>query len=153
MAGVEDAFRERFRVGWGDLDGNNHMANRAFLDRVADVRFRFFAMHGFPGARFAAERVGPAIVRDELVYHRELRLSDEYSVDLKALGLSEDGSRFRIENVFRNSSEEVIARVVSEGVWFDLEKRRPRTPPPDLDAVQRRMPRAENYEVLPARRT
>ena len=48
---------QRFVVGWGDLDGNNHMGNTAILDRAADTRFLYFAFHGFPGQRFAAEKM------------------------------------------------------------------------------------------------
>ncbi len=145
-------FVERFRVGWGDLDGNNHMANRAYLDHAADVRILLFARHGFPGARLATERIGPVIVRDELSYRRELRLSEEFTVDLQAMGLSEDGSRYLLQNTFLNGEGELAARVASEGVWFDLERRRPRPPPPDLDAIQRAMPRTEAFRILSARR-
>jgi acyl-CoA thioester hydrolase len=76
----------RFVVGWGDLDGNNHMGNTAILDLAGDTRFLYFAHHGFPGHRFAEERIGPVIVRDELVYRKELRLLDEFTVDLKIIG-------------------------------------------------------------------
>ena len=143
--------RVRFRVGWGDIDGNAHMANTAFLDHAADARFLFFAEHGFTGERFATERVGPVIVRDELTYRRELRLGEEFSVDVKMAGLSRDGSRFRIENTFRTGAHVLVATVRSDGVWFDLERRRPRVPPPDLDAIQRAIPRSDGYAELPNR--
>jgi acyl-CoA thioester hydrolase len=141
----------RFVVGWGDLDANQHLANRAILDRAADTRLSYFAAHGFPATRFATERIGPVIVRDELVYRKELRLLEAFTVDVRLLGLSSDGTRFELENTFRNASGEVTALVTSEGVWFDLDARRPRPPPADLDAVQRAMPRAASYRELPAR--
>jgi acyl-CoA thioester hydrolase len=142
---------QRFAVGWGDLDGNNHMGNTAILDRAADTRFQYFALNGFPGERFAAERIGPVILRDELVYRKELRLLDQFTVDHKVVGLSSDGVRFAIENTFRDVHDEVTAIVTSEGLWFDLDERKPRSPPPELDAVQRRMPRAEQFRELPSR--
>ena len=145
-------YEQRFRVGWGDVDGNAHMGNRAFLDRAADTRVMFFAAHGFPAARFATERVGPVITRDELVYRKELLLMDEFTVDLEYLGLSSDGLRFEVSNTFRNTANEVAAIVKSEGVWFDLDRRRPRAPPADLDAVQRQVPRSPHFKELPQRR-
>jgi acyl-CoA thioester hydrolase len=151
MTDGTDHFQRGFRVGWGDIDGNGHMANTAFLDRAADTRVLFFAERGFPAARFLTERVGPVIVRDELVYRRELRLLDEFTVDLEALGVSSDGSRFEISNTFRASTAEVAAVITSEGVWFDLDQRRPRMPPPDLDAVQRQMPRSERFREISPR--
>jgi acyl-CoA thioester hydrolase len=151
MAESIDRFRQSFRVGWGDLDGNHHMANRAFLDRAADTRVLFFAHHGFSVSRFAAERIGPVILRDELVYRKELRLLDEFTVDLEAFGLSSDGTRFDLGNTFRIGEDVVAAVVRSEGLWFDLDKRRPRAPPPELDAVERKMPRGEGFRELPLR--
>jgi acyl-CoA thioester hydrolase len=146
-----DRFRQSFRVGWGDLDGNHHMANRAFLDRAADTRVLFFAQHGFSVSRFASERIGPVILRDELVYRKELRLLDEFTVDLEVFGLSPDGTRFELGNTFRTLEDVVAAVVRSEGLWFDLDKRRPRAPPPELDAVEREMPRGEGFKELPLR--
>jgi len=144
-------FVQQFRVGWGDIDGNGHMANTAFLDRAADTRVMFFSEHGFPAPRFLAERIGPVILREELVYRKELRLLDEFTVDLETLGFSSDGTRFHVSNTFRNASGEVAAVVRSQGVWFDLDQRRPRPPLPELDAVQRQMDRGDGFSEIPPR--
>jgi len=152
MTGAGNRYEQRFRVSWGHVDGNAHMANTAFLDRAADTRFLFFAEHGFPAPRFLSERIGPVIGREELVYRKELRLLDEFTVNLEMVGLSTDGSRFEIRNTFLNGTGEVAAIVTSEGVWFDLDKRRPRPPPSELDAVQREMPRSEHFKEIPSRR-
>lgn len=151
MTPKSDRFVRPFRVGWGDVDANGHMANTAFLDRAADTRFLFFAEHGYPGRRFVAERVGPVIVRDELAYRKELRLLDEFTVDLETHGLSSDGVRFEIGNTFYNGADEIAALVTSEGVWFDLDKRRPRPPPPELDSVQRMPHRSARFREIPPR--
>ena len=151
MTEVVSRFQATFRVGWGDVDGNAHMANRSFLDRASDTRILFFAEHGFQAARFQSERVGPVIVKDELVYRKELRLLDEFTVDFQALGVSSDGSRFELRNTFRTTSGEVVAVITSEGVWFDLDKRKPRAPSPELDAVQRQIPRSDTFREIPAR--
>ncbi len=150
MTVTGNRYVQRFRVSWGHVDGNAHMANTAFLDRAADTRFLFFAEHGFPAARFIADRVGPVIGRDELVYRKELRLLDEFSVDLEMVGLSPDGIRFELSNTFLNGTGEVAAVVTSEGVWFDLDKRRPRPPLPELDGVQRGMPRSVRFKEIPS---
>jgi acyl-CoA thioester hydrolase len=129
------------------------MANTAYLDRAADVRFSYFAANGFPAARFSAEHVGPVISRDDVSYRRELRLLEEFVVDLRMAGLSDDGVRFEIENTFREITGGLVATVRSDGVWYDLRERRPRIPPPDLDSVQRRVPRTDGFHPLAARRT
>jgi acyl-CoA thioester hydrolase len=142
-------FEERFRVGWSDLDGNAHMGNSSYLDQVSNTRMLFFVKNGFTPARFASEKFGPVVVRDELVYKKELRLMEEFTVDFELGGISEDGVRFRVRNTFRNGANEVVAVVKSEGVWFDLEHRRPRSPPSELDTVMRSLQRSEDFtEIL-----
>jgi acyl-CoA thioester hydrolase len=143
---------QNYRVGWGEIDGNGHMANTAYLDRAADTRFRFFAEHGFPAERFGAERIGPVIVRDEVTYRKELRLMEAFSVDLRLTGLSSDRGRFELTNTFHNSSGDLVAVVTSEGVWFDLSTRRPRPPPQDLASVQQEIPRGEEVREIRPRR-
>jgi len=146
-------FEQAFRVGWSDLDGNAHMANSSYLDYASNTRFLFFAQHGFTVSRFATEKFGPAITRDELVYRKELRLMDEFKVDFESVGNSQDGVRFRVRNTFRKSLNEVLATVTSEGVWLDLEVRRPRPPPRDLDSLMRNLRRSNDYNEISARNT
>jgi acyl-CoA thioester hydrolase len=143
----------KYVVGWGDLDGNNHFSNTAILNRAADARLAYFAEHGFTGARFSSESLGPVMVRDLLEYRKELRLLEAYTVDLQLDGLSMDGVRIALRNVFRNEANDITSTVTSEGVWFDLTTRKPRVPPADLDAIQRAIPRAESFRELPSRRT
>ncbi len=149
MATKSNYFEQRYHVGWSDLDGNAHMGNASYLGYASDTRIHYFAQHGFTLARFASERFGPVVVRDELVYRKELRLMDEFVVDFELVGLSEDGMRFKVRNTFRNVSGDVVASVTAEGVWFGLEHRRPLVPPSDLDALMRALRRAEDFAVLP----
>ena len=148
---VSDHFEQRFRVGWSGLDANHHMGNTSYLDRAHDTRMLFFAQQGFTMSRFAAERFGPVVVRDELVYRKELRLLDEFTVDFELAGLSAEGVRFRVRNTFRNVANEVAAAVTSEGVWFDLEHRRPRVPPPDLDRLMRALRHTKDFTEIPSK--
>jgi acyl-CoA thioester hydrolase len=150
MAAEAHRFAQRFRVNWSNLDGNAHMGNTSYLGRANDTRFLFFAEHGFTMARFAAERFGPIVARDELVYRKELRLLEEFTVDFELVGISADGVRWRVRNTFRDKANDVAATVTSEGVWFDLERRRPRAPPPELDGLMRSLRRGEDFtEILP----
>ncbi len=142
-------FEQRFRVGWSDLDANAHMGNSSYLDHASNTRMLFFALNGFTVARFASEKFGPVVVRDELVYRKELRLMDEFTVDFESAGASADGVQFRVRNTFRNAASEIAAVVTSEGVWFDLERRRPRAPPVDLDSLMRMLQKSNDYSEIP----
>lgn len=153
MSNSSIQFEQSFRVGWSDLDGNAHMGNSSYLDYASNTRFLFFFQHGFTVSRFASERFGPAITRDELVYRKELRLMDEFRVDFESVGFSEDGVRFRVRNTFRNALNEVLATVTSDGVWLDLENRRPRAPPADLDILMRNLQRSTDFSEITPRKT
>jgi len=93
------------------------------------------------------------VVRDELTYRKELRLMDEFSVDLELVGISKKGIRFRVRNAFRTATGDLAASVTSGGVWFDLEHRRPRIPPPDLDNLMRTLWHAEDFAEIPDKQT
>lgn len=142
------AFERAFHVAWAQLDSNAHMANTAYLDLVVDVRFMYFAEKGFPPEEFAKRRIGPIVRRDEVDYHRELRLLDPVRVNFLLAGISEDASRFRIVNeVFRDDGK-LAARVTSLGGWFDLAARRLVAPPPDLARVLHELDRTPDFAAL-----
>lgn len=145
-------FEQLFRVGWSDIDANAHMGNSSYLDYSSNTRMLFFSGHGFTVSRFASEKFGPVVVRDELAYRKELRLMDEFKVDLVAVGLSQDGVRFRVRNTFRTASnDDVLAVVTSDGVWFDLDQRKPRKPPQDMTDLMRALRRSEDYTEIPSK--
>jgi acyl-CoA thioester hydrolase len=144
-------FEHRFRVGWSDLDANAHMGNTSYLDHASNTRMIFFSQHGFSVGRFASEKFGPVVMRDELVYRKELRLMDEFTVSFESAGISYDGVRFRVRNTFYNTANDVAATVTSEGVWFDLERRRPRVPPHDLESLMRALGRSSDYAEIPSK--
>lgn len=148
MTDKTNHFEQHFSVLWSDLDGNAHMGNTSYLAYASNTRMLYFARHGFTLARFALEKFGPVVVRDELAYRKELRLADRFSVDFELVGISENGKGFKVRNTFRNASRDVIASVTSEGVWFDLEHRRPRIPPPDLDSLMRALQHASDFRSL-----
>ena len=141
-------FEKTLQVAWAHLDANGHMANTAYLDIVVDVRFAYFASHGFPPEEFHRARLGPVVRRDEVDYYRELRLMQPIRVGIRLAGLSEDASRFRIVNDIRREDGELAARVTSLGGWFDLAARKLIAPPPLLADALRALERTEDFSVL-----
>ena len=142
------AYTRTIAARWGDMDFNGHMRNTAYLDASGDLRVHYFADHGFTAREFERLQVGPVILRDTLEYYRELHLLEEVEVRLALLGLSEDGSHFRMRNDFRRLEGQKIARVESTGGWLDLRARRLTAPPAELLAVLRGMPRTSDYAPL-----
>jgi len=145
---TKEGYRQAFVVRWGDLDANGHMRNTAFLDACVDTRFGYFASRGLVPAEFAKLRIGPVVRRDEVDYYRELRFLDRFTVDIELAGLSEDASRFAIQNRFFRDDGSLAAKVVSSGGWLDLGSRRLVVPPRlILDALSE-LPRTDEFEQL-----
>jgi acyl-CoA thioester hydrolase len=135
------------------MDFNGHLANTAYLDLAADVRMAFFAEHGFPPSEFRRLALGPVVRRDEVEYYREISLHDRVTVTYALLGMSADGARFVIENEILAPMGERAAVVRSTGGWLDLRARKLVTPPEELLAVFRLVPRAPQFTELPAFRS
>lgn len=137
-------------AGWGDMDFNAHMKNTAFLDKSADVRMMFFAEHGFPAAEFSRLRLGPAVMKDEVEYRKEVGLLQEITVTLALAGHAGDGSRFVLRNEILRADGALCARVSTTGGWLDLASRKLVAPPAALLAAMNSLPRTSDFAVLPS---
>ena len=146
---MNQTYSKKFKARWGDMDFNGHMANTAYLDVAADVRMMFFEENGFTMREFEHLRIGPVIMKDEIDYHRELRLLEQMEVHHELSGLSEDGSRFRMRNVFYREDGKKAATVTSSIIWLSLDERRPVPPPGKLHQVLKEIPCTADFEVLP----
>ena len=141
-------FERPFHVAWAHLDANGHMANTAYLDIVVDLRFMYFTECGFPPDEFARLRLGPVVRRDEVDYHRELRLLQAFKVNMLLAGISHDASRFRIRNEIRRDDGELAARITTLGGWFDLAARKLVAPPEKLAEALRTLERTDDFQEL-----
>lgn len=146
-----DRYRKEFLAGWGTMDFNGHMANRAYLDLAGDVRLAFLADHGFPPTEFRRLAIGPVIRKDELEYFREVGLHETVTVTYMALAMSADASRFVVENEIWTASGERAATIRSTGGWLDLRARKLVAPPPELLAALRQLPRSAEFQEIPVK--
>lgn len=143
---MASTFTQDYRAQWRDMDFNQHMANSAFLDYASNTRILFFASVGFTAAEFAARRLGPVVLEDRLVYRREIRMLEPFTVDFQQVAGTADGRRFKVRNRFMTEAQGLCATVDSVGLWFDLAERRPVAPPDDLRAAFSQLVRADDYE-------
>jgi len=145
---VRNAFQPTFKVNWADLDANNHMRNTGYLDYAAQARFLFLNSNGFTPTAFIVKRIGPVVFSDEITYKRELRFLDEFSVDLKLGGISEDGAKFVFINNFINGGGRLCATVKTKAAWFDLQSRKLKPPPAGLKKALEQMDKSEDFHVI-----
>jgi acyl-CoA thioester hydrolase len=132
------------------MDANGHMANTAYLDFAADTRFQYFEANGFTARDFETSRIGPVVMRDATEYRAEIRLQEEFSVTFELMGLSEDGSRFRLRNTFFKADGGIAAIVTTDAGWWSLASRRLVVPPDPLSTAMARLSRTDDFEELPS---
>jgi len=143
---MRQIFSHEYRAQWGDMDFNQHMANAAYLDYAANTRILFLDSVGFTAATFAERGLGPVILEDRLVYRREIRMLETFTVDYQATASTADGRRFKLRNRFTSAAQGLCATVDSIGLWFDLVARRPIIPPDDLQEAFQQLTRSDDYE-------
>jgi len=142
-------YAKQFLAGWATMDLNGHMANTAYLNLAADVRVAFFAEHGFAPSEFRRLAIGPVVRKDEVEYLREIGLHETVTVTYAVLAMSDDGSRFTVENEIWTAAGERAAVVRSTGGWLDLRTRKLVPPPAELFAVFAKAPRSPDFKPLP----
>jgi acyl-CoA thioester hydrolase len=149
MVSENSRYAKTFLAGWATMDANGHMANTAYLNLAADVRVSFFAEHGFAPGEFRRLSIGPVIRKDDVEYLREIGLHENVTVTYAVLAMSDDGSRFTIENEIWTATGERAAIVRSSGGWLDLRTRKLVAPPPELFAAFAQVSRAPGFTRLP----
>jgi acyl-CoA thioester hydrolase len=141
-------FTMPYEIRWADLDGNGHVRYSAYIDATADLRYRYFAQHGFPPQAFVAMGVGPVYTSMAADFLREVFLGETVTITYEVTGLSPLGSRWRVRHDFLKSSGKKAVTVSLEGVLLNLTARKPVLPSPELLAVMQDMPRAAGFEVM-----
>ncbi len=140
-----------FTVRWADCDANGHMRNTAYSEYAIDVRIAFLDARGFGFDQFRACGFGPVVLREEIDYLRELRMGDTVQVDFRQLGMTADGTRWRVRHELKRPDGKLAARIVLEGGWMDMRTRRLAPPPPLLRDALAQVPRDEGWAELPPR--
>jgi acyl-CoA thioester hydrolase len=141
-------FEKKLMAGWGDMDFNSHMRNTAFMDKAGDVRMLFLSEHGFSMGELMRQRIGPVVMKDEIVYFKEVMLLDEITVTLGVAGLSPDGSRWMLRSDIIRPDGKLAARITSTGGWLDLGARKLVVPPPALMATWQSLGKTEDFQEL-----
>jgi acyl-CoA thioester hydrolase len=141
-------FEEHFSIRWSDLDANRHVRNTIFSELATHTRFRFLEAHGFSQTRFEELRFGPIMFREDIRYRRELLFGEAVTVTVQCAGLSDDGSRWRVQQQVLKSDGKQAAVLVIDGAWIHLDSRRLVAPPREIVAVLGGLSRTEDFETL-----
>jgi acyl-CoA thioester hydrolase len=142
-------YSKSFEVRWADLDVNRHLRNTAYSEYATHVRVSFLEEHGFGFQEFGRLGFGPVILREEARYFREIGPGDTFEVDFRVAGLSSDGARWKVQHEVRRGDGSRAAVLRLEGLWLNLETRRPMPPPAELLEAFRRVERTRDFDDSP----
>jgi acyl-CoA thioester hydrolase len=142
------SYRKNFEIRWSDVDPNGHARHTSYSDYAAHVRFGFMFEHGITYERLNEMGVGPVILKEELVYLRETRLNDKIEIEYSSLGLSKDGSHWKLRHDICNSSGKRSVRITLSGGWIDMRTRKLVVPPDELSQIFQKIPQEKNFREL-----
>ena len=143
------SFKVGFTSRWADFDPNNHMRHSAYNDYAAEARVRMFNAYGLSLTEFNKLNIGPVLFQESSSFRKEIRLSEDITVEVFLKGMSEKGERFKLFHKIYKEDGRLAAEVEIYGAWLDL-KGRKLTQPPDivlktLNDIERTM----DFEVIP----
>lgn len=142
------SFTINFTTRWADFDANIHMRHTAYNDYAAEVRLRFFNKFGVTIQDFSHEKVGPILFEENTRFLKEIHMGEDISVNLKLLGLSSKGERWKIQHEVFNGNGKLSAIITVYGAWLDLVKRKLSVPPIKFQSIFTDVERTEDFEEI-----
>lgn len=142
-------FSREFTVIWADLDPNRHMRHSAYNDYAAQLRLEFFTEYGLDLNQLMKLGIGPILFREETRFFKEVTMSERIKVTFAIQKTRKDGSKWSIEHNIHKENGELASRIVVDGAWLDLAKRKITVPPVELADILANAPRSEDFEWIP----
>jgi len=142
------SFTIQFTTRWSDFDANVHMRHTAYNDYCAEARLRFFNKFNVTIHDFTKEKIGPILFEENTKFLKEIHLGEDITVNLKVLGLSSNGERWKVQQEVFNSKNQLSAVITVYGAWLDLVKRKLTVPPEKFQQIFHQAEKTDNYEEI-----
>jgi acyl-CoA thioesterase FadM len=124
----------------------------AYIDAAGDLRYRFFAEHGYPPERFEQLGMGPIYTAIHAQFLREVRMGETITITYVLTGLSAQGGRWKVHHDILKSNGKKAVSIDLEGMILDLTTRKPVPPSPGLFQTFQLIPRNADFQALPEMR-
>ena len=142
------SFTVKFTTRWADFDANIHMRHTAYNDYAAEARLRFFKEHNITIHDFSKEKIGPILFEENTKFLKEIHLGEDISVNLKVIGLSSNGERWKIQHEVFNNDGKLSAIITVYGAWLDLVKRKLTVPPAKFKDIFNEVERTHDFQEI-----
>lgn len=139
-------FEKTISIRWADIDPNFHLRHSVYYDFGAQHRVEILEYSGLTLAVMKELNIGPVVFREECVFKREIRFSDNITIRTKMLKMKQDASRWTIEHVFLNPDDKISAIITLDGAWIDTQKRKIKTELPQIvSEVFKSFPKSQDF--------
>ena len=145
------SFSVGFTSRWADFDPNNHMRHSAYTDYAAEARVRMFNEYGLNLSEFNKLKIGPILFREETIFRREIRLSEDIRVEVLLKGISKKGERFKFHHKILKTDGTLAAEVEIYGAWLDLKTRKLTKPPEEVYKALIDIEKTKEFESIPVK--
>lgn len=146
---MENVFLE-IKVLWSQIDANMHLRHSAYADFAAQARLDMLQYIGMTPSVLHQEKIGPILFREEIFYLREVRPNDTVRVTCLLSKCREDGSRWSFVQEIVRSDDVVAARILVDGAWIDMQKRKLVAPPAEIaEKFLESVPRTADFILEP----
>jgi acyl-CoA thioester hydrolase len=144
-----NTYSKTYRIRFSDIDANRHVNNAVYINAVGEVRYEFFAEHGFPPERFEQLKIGPVYTKINIQFLREVLLGETVTITFTLTGLSPQGIFWRVHHDILKSNGKKAVSMDMEGTILDLGTRKPVPSSEELMRVFQLIPHSEDFESLP----
>ncbi len=135
-------------VQWSDVDVNGHMRNTAYSEFATNHRMQFLIANGFDPKLMKKLAVGPVILREELIYRKEILMNEKIKLTCELCKASEDYKKFGFKQLFYKQNDRLAAEVFVDGLWLDLKLRKSTIPPSPLLEIIKKFPKGDNFQWI-----
>lgn len=125
-------------IRWADLDPNFHVMHSKYYEYGASCRMKFLMDNGLTTGWMQKHSLGPILLREECLFKKELNLNDEIIIDLKAISVNENYSRWTLQHHIYKANRELAAVINIDGAWMDIKIRKIAEPPEEAKEVFRK---------------
>ncbi|MBD1428560.1 acyl-CoA thioesterase [Sphingobacterium litopenaei] len=133
------------QVLWSQIDANRHLRHSAYADFCAQARSNMLNKIGLSLDEFAKNKIGPILFREELIYHREVKLDEFIKVSTELSKINTINGRFSFQHKILKSNGDVAATVNVDGAWLDLVARKLTTLPENWKPILQNIPKTSDY--------
>ncbi|NGM73823.1 acyl-CoA thioesterase [Sphingobacterium sp. SGL-16] len=133
------------QVLWSQIDANRHLRHSAYADFCAQARSNMLNKIGLSLDEFAKNKIGPILFREELIYHREVKLDEFIKVSTELSKFNTINGRFSFQHKILKSNGDVAAIVNVDGAWLNLVARKLTTLPENWKPILQNIPKSSDY--------